>query len=42
MTDKRMLKQQYLETKTRGGVYAIRNLVTGRVLVASSKDVQGR
>jgi hypothetical protein len=41
MTNKRLLKQQYLETKTRGGVYAIRNLVTGRVLVASSKDVQG-
>jgi hypothetical protein len=41
MTDKRMLKQQYLETKTRAGVYAIRNLVTGRVLVAGSGDVQG-
>jgi hypothetical protein len=36
-----MLKQQYLETKTRAGVYAIRNLVTGRVLVAGSTDAQG-
>jgi DNA-directed RNA polymerase subunit RPC12/RpoP len=39
MTNKRMLKQQYLETKIRAGVYAIRNLVTGRVLVAGSTNV---
>lgn len=36
-----MLKQQYLETKIRAGVYAISNLVTGRVLVAGSTNVQG-
>ena len=41
MTNKRILKQQYLETKIRAGVYAIRNLVTGRVLVAGSTNVQG-
>jgi hypothetical protein len=41
MTNKRTLKQQYLEAKTRAGVYAIKNLVTGRVLVAGSTDVQG-
>lgn len=41
MSDKRALKQQYLEVKSRAGVYAINNLVTGRLLVASSKDVQG-
>ena len=41
MTNKRVLKQQYLETKIRAGVYAIRNLVTGRALVAGSTNVQG-
>ncbi|TWI70025.1 hypothetical protein IP91_01103 [Pseudoduganella lurida] len=41
MTDKRLLKQQYLETKTRAGVYMIRNRVTGRVLVAGAGDAQG-
>jgi hypothetical protein len=41
MTNKRVLKQQYLETKIRAGVYAIRNLVTYRVLVGGSADVQG-
>lgn len=41
MTDKKTLKRQYLETKTRAGVYAIRNQVTGRVLVAGSTNVQG-
>ena len=41
MTNKRILKQEYLETKIRAGAYAIRNLVTGRVLVAGSTNVQG-
>lgn len=40
MTNKRILKQQYLETKIRAGVYAIRNLVTGHILVAGSPNVQ--
>jgi hypothetical protein len=41
MINKRMLKQQYLETKTPLGVYTIRNVVTGRMLVAGSMDVHG-
>ncbi len=41
MTNNRILKQQYLETKIRAGAYAIRNLVTGRVLVAGSTNVEG-
>lgn len=40
MTNKRTLKRQYLETKTRAGVYAIRNQITGRALVAESTNVQ--
>jgi len=41
MTNKKALKRQYLETKTRAGVYAIRNQITGRALVAGSTNVQG-
>ena len=41
MTDRRAVKQQYLQTITRAGVYAIRNLVTSRALVAGSTNVQG-
>ena len=41
MTNKKSLEQQYLETKTRAGVYAIRNQITGRALVAGSTHVQG-
>jgi hypothetical protein len=41
MTNKRILKQQYLQTKSRAGVYAIRNLVTGRALISGSTNVQG-
>lgn len=40
MTDRRALKRQYLETKTRAGVYAIRNRVNGRVLLAGSNNAQ--
>lgn len=40
MTDKRTLKRQYLDTKIRSGVYAIRNLATGQALVAGSANVQ--
>lgn len=40
MIDKRMLKRQYLDTACRAGVYAIRNQLTGRVLVGSSTNVQ--
>jgi hypothetical protein len=41
MTDRQALKKEYLETKTRAGVYAIRNHLTGRALVAGSANVQG-
>lgn len=41
MTNKQTLKRQYLETKTRAGVYAIRNQITGRAFVAGSTNVQG-
>lgn len=41
MTDKQTLKRQYLNTKSRAGVYAIRNQITGRALVAGSSNVQG-
>ena len=41
MTNNKTLKREYLETKTRAGVYAIRNQITGRALVAGSTNVQG-
>jgi hypothetical protein len=41
MTTNKTLKRQYQETKTRAGVYAIRNQITGRALVAGSTNVQG-
>ena len=41
MTNNKTLKREYLETKTRAGVYAIRNQITGRVFVAGSTNVQG-
>lgn len=41
MINNKTLKRQYLETKTRAGVYAIRNQITGRALVAGSTNVQG-
>jgi hypothetical protein len=41
MTNNKTLKRHYLETKTRAGVYAIRNRITGRALVAGSTNAQG-
>jgi hypothetical protein len=41
MTNRKTLKRQYLEATTRAGVYAIRNQITGRALVAGSTNVQG-
>lgn len=41
MTDKKTLKQNYLEAGSRAGVYIVRNLANKRALVAGSKDVQG-
>ena len=40
-TDRQALKRGYRDVPTRAGVYAIRNLATGRALVAGSTDVQG-
>lgn len=37
--DRRELKRQYLETKTRAGVYLIKNLENGYWLLAGSKNV---
>ncbi len=41
MTNNKTLKRQYLETKSRAGVYAIHNQITGRALVAGSTNAQG-
>ena len=38
MTDRRILKQQYLETHSLAGVYTIRNRISGRALVAGSAN----
>jgi hypothetical protein len=40
MTNKQALKRQYLETATHAGVYAIRNQLTGRALIAGSSNAQ--
>lgn len=40
-THRKELKRQYLETTTRAGVYAIRNRITGRALIAGSTNAQG-
>lgn len=39
--DKRLLKRQYREAGPAMGVYAIRNLATGRVRVRASMNVEG-
>jgi hypothetical protein len=39
--DARALKQRYKEAKRAMGVYAIRNLVDGRILLGASPDVDG-
>lgn len=41
MTNRQALKKQYLEVPTRAGVYAIRNHLTGRAMVAGSTHVEG-
>ena len=40
MTSRKTLKRQYLEVSSRAGVYAIRNRVSGRSLVAGSPNVE--
>lgn len=40
MVDKRALKREYLEAPTRAGVFAIRHVSSGRLLVDGSQDAQ--
>lgn len=42
MTDKKELKKQYKQSLPPMGVYGIRNLVNGRILVGSSKNLPGK
>ena len=39
--EKKAIKRQYLEVKSRAGVYAIRNHATGRALIAGAPNVEG-
>lgn len=41
LVDKRLLKRQYREAGPAMGVYAIRNLATGRVRVRASMNLEG-
>lgn len=41
MTDRKALKQQYLDVRSRAGVYAVHCLATGRALVAGSPNAEG-
>ena len=41
MTNRKQPKSQYLEKQTRAGVYAIRNQIMGRALVAGSMNMHG-
>jgi hypothetical protein len=41
MTSNKALKQQYLDAGTRAGVYAIRNRISGRAIVAGSMNAEG-
>jgi len=40
MTDRQALKRQYRDVETRAGVYAIRNTVDRRALVAGSRNAE--
>lgn len=41
MTSNKALKRQYLDTSTRAGVYAIRNRISGRAIVAGNMNAEG-
>lgn len=41
MNDRKTLKQQYRDVRSRAGVYAIRCLANGRALVGGSPNVEG-
>ena len=42
MTDRRELIRQYKETPRPMGVYAVRNLTNGKVLIGVARDVPGK
>ena len=42
MTDKKELKRQYKQTPPAMGVYQIRNLVNGKILIGYSKNLKGK
>jgi group I intron endonuclease len=42
MIDKRKLKEQYKQTLLPMGVYQIKNLANGKILVGSSKNLPGK
>lgn len=42
MTDRRELIRQYKETPRPMGVYCVRNLVNGKVLIGVARDVPGK
>jgi hypothetical protein len=42
MIDKKELKKKYKQTLPPMGVYQIRNLVNGKVFIASSKNLHGK
>jgi hypothetical protein len=42
MTDKKELKRQYKQTLPPMGIYKIENLVNGRMLVGSSRNLRGK
>lgn len=42
MTDKNELKRQYKQTLPPMGIYKIENLVNGKILIGSSKNLRGK
>jgi hypothetical protein len=42
MVDKKKLKEQYKQTVRPMGVYQIKNLANGKILVGSSRDLPGK
>jgi group I intron endonuclease len=42
MTDKKELKKQYKQTLPPMGIYKIENLVNGKILIGSSKNLRGK
>lgn len=42
MIDKKELRKNYKQTPTAMGVYQIKNLITGKIFIGSSKNLPGR